>query len=558
VSDDAHGLGDVLRQRAADPASAGRAFLRADDARLTWAETHATASRFGNLLLRLRDPRRPFHLGILMENRPEFVLAELGAALAGAVVVGLNPTRRGAHLARDVAHADCQVVLTEEKLAPLLAEALAATDAAPQTLVAGAGLEAALAREPATDPGAAVAPDDLAVLVFTSGTTDAPKAVVRSHGRLLMLGQGAAFLAMQLGPEDVVYCAMPLFHANAQILGLAATVAAGCGLALAPRFSKTRFLPDVRRHGATVFHYVGSPLAYVMDTPARVDDADNPLRLAYGNEGPRQYLDAFARRFGCRVVDSYGASEVGVTFTREDGDPAGCLGRPGPGVAILDAAGRECAPARFDASGRLANPDEAVGEIVNTAGTGMFEGYYRNDAATRARARDGRYHTGDLGYRDAAGFVYFAGRDAEWLRVDGENFLARPIEAILQRHPDVLLAAVYGVPDAEAGDRVMAALALRAGAAFDPAAFAAFLDAQPDLSPKWTPTWIRVVAELRRTETNKVVKRVLQREKFLPDAGDPLYWRPRGETVYRPFTPADLTALRARFARAGNLARLEL
>ena len=115
---------------------------------------------------------------------------------------------------------------------------------------------------------------------------------------------------------------------------------------------------------------------------------------------------------------------------------------------------------------------------------GSFEGYYKNAEATAARTRGGRFHTGDLGYRDEQGYVYFAGRDVEWLRVDGENFLARPVEEILQRHPDVVLAAVYGVPDAEAGDRVMAALELRPGARFDPDGFARFLAAQPDLSPQ--------------------------------------------------------------------------
>jgi fatty-acyl-CoA synthase len=554
VDDQPHGLGDLLRRQATAPASAARPFLRFEDGRLAFAETYRQGCRYSNLFLHRRAPDRPFHVGVLLENRPEFVLAELGAALAGAVIVCLNPTRRGAHLARDIAHTDCQLVLTEKRFVPLLAEAGAAV---PATLVAGPDLEQALAAVGETDPYVPVAPDDLFLLLFTSGTTDAPKAVMRSHGRLLLLGEGAAFLAMQLTPADVIYCAMPLFHANAQILALAAALAVGAGLALAPRFSKTRFLADVRRYGATVFNYVGSPLAYVMDTPERPDDGDNPLRLAYGNEGPRQYLDAFARRFGCRVVDSYGASEVGVVFTRQDGDPPASLGRPGPGIAILDERGRECPPARFDAAGRLANPDEAIGEIVNTAGTGMFEGYYKNEAATRARARDGRYHTGDLGYRDEAGFVYFAGRDAEWLRVDGENFLARPIEAILERHPAVLLAAVYAVPDAEAGDRVMAALALRAGASFDPAAFAAFLDAQPDCSPKWLPTYVRIVPELKRTETNKVLKRHLQREKFEACDRDPLFWRPRGAAAYRPFTDADLEALRAQFQRAGNAARLD-
>jgi fatty-acyl-CoA synthase len=551
---------DLLRQHAADPARADRPFLCAEDRTLTFAEALREASRYGRLFLARRDPDRPFHVGLLLENRPEFVLAELGAGLAGAVVVGLNPTRRGGPLARDIAHADCQLVVTEDRFEHQLAEALDAPEAPErlQVLVAESSLGTALAAQPATDPGVAVGDDDLALLLFTSGTTAGPKAVRRGHGRLTLMAHGAVFTMCHATPDDAVYCAMPLFHANAQILGLGVALAAGCRLVLCRRFSASGFLPDIRRHGCTLFHYVGSPFAYIMATPERPDDADNPLRLAYGNEAPRQYLDAFAHRFGCRVVDGYGASEVGVSFTRADGDPPGALGLAGPGVAILDEAGRPCPAARFDAHGRVVNPEEAIGEIVNTAGTGLFEGYYKNEEATAARTRGGRFHTGDLGYRDQAGYVYFAGRDVEWLRVEGENFLARPVEDIIHRHPDVVLAAVYGVPDAEAGDRVMAALELRPESRFDPDGFARFLAAQPDLSPKWVPTWVRITDALHRSETNKVVKRALQHEGVVRVAPpDVVWWRPRGAETYRPFTTDDLAALREQFARAGNQARLE-
>jgi fatty-acyl-CoA synthase len=561
----AHGFGDVIRQQAVEAPS--RTFLVFEDTSLTFAETYREACRYANLFLARRDPARPFHIGLLLENRPEFVLAELGAALARAVIVGLNPTRRGAHLTRDVTYSDCQLVLTEGKFAGLLedgvdAQVLVATrfdDADAPALPAGAvRLQDALAAYAETDPRVEVGDDDLCVIVFTSGTTDAPRGVLRSHKRLLFMSFGAAMMVTGCTPDDRVYCAMPLFHANAQILALGVALTGGARLVLARRFSKSRFLADVRRHGCTLFNYVGNPLAYILDTPEGPDDADNSLRLAYGNEGPRQYLEEFARRFGCRVIDSYGASEVGVTFTRQDGDPPGALGRPTPGVMILDEDGRECPRARFDAAGRLVNAEEAIGEIVNTAGLGYFEGYYKNEAATRARSRDGRFHTGDLGYCDAEGFVYFAGRDVEWIRVEGENFLARPVEEILQRHPDVFLAAVYAVPDAEAGDRVMAALALRDRAMFDPEAFSAYLDEQRDLSPKWAPTYLRLVADLRRSETNKVLKRELQREGFRTVARpDQIYWRPRGASAYRRFTAEDLSVLRERFAAAGNVARLD-
>jgi len=546
-------LGHLLRERAAGP-DAARDYLWFEDRHWTFAETHREACRYANLFRRRLDPSKPRHVGLLLENRPEFVFAELGAALAGAVVVGLNPTRRGEHLARDVAYSDCQLALTEPRLAPLLDDARPA----PPVLVAETSLTDALAAEPDDDPEVAVSPDDLCCIVFTSGTTAGPKGVLRSHGKLVLMATGAAYMMTGATRDDVVYCAMPLFHANAQVLALGMSLAVPCGLVLARRFSASRFLDDVRRHGCTLFNYVGSPLAYLMHTPERSDDAENPLRLAYGNEGPRQYLDAFARRFGCRVVDGYGSSEVGVSFSRADDDPPGALGRAGAGVKILRDDGEECAVARFDAAGRLANAEEAIGEIVNVESRGLFEGYWKNDAATEARTRGGRYYTGDLGYRDAAGFVYFAGRDVEWIRVEGENFLAGPVERILQRHPDVFLCAVYGVPDAEAGDRVMAAIALRAERTFDPDAFARFLDDAADLSPKWRPTYVRLVADLARSETNKILKRELQREKFLGiDGPDPLWWRPRGAATFRRFTGEDLATLRTGFARAGNAGRLD-
>jgi acyl-CoA synthetase (AMP-forming)/AMP-acid ligase II len=554
----------ALRDRRTD--SADRVFLRFEDLQWTFAETFREACRFANLFLHHREPSRPFHVGVLMDNLPAFVFAELGCALAGATLVGLNPTRTGTFLARDIAYADCQLVIVEGRYAEQLRVALQ-TDEAPGVKIfvtdddAGGAdwprLEAAVAAVPATDPEVAVEPTDLLMIIFTSGTTKAPKGVLNSHGRLMFLGWGASMHMCQLRPADVVYAAMPLFHANAQILALVPALCAGGGIALARRFSKTNFLADIRRYGATLFNYVGTPFAYIMDTPARPDDADNPLRLAYGNEAPRQYIEAFAKRFGCEVIDGYGASEVGVGFSRQAGDPARSLGRA-EGVKILDEHGGECPPAQFDASGRLLNAEEAVGEIVNTGGVFLFEGYYKDAASTAERTRNGWFHTGDLGYRDADGFIYFAGRDAEWLRVGGENFLARPIEDILGRHPDVMLASVYGVPDPEAGDQVMAALKLQSGATFDPRMFAAFLDGEPDLPPRWRPTFVRVASELAVTHTNKVLKRVLRREKFLIDRiRDAVYWRPRGAGEFRPFTLDDLAILRERFQRAGYADRLE-
>ena len=169
--------------------------------------------------------------------------------------------------------------------------------------------------------------------------------------------------------------------------------------------------------------------------------------------------------------------------------PKGALGKPVDGVdlaVISPETGEECPPAEFDAEGRLLNAGEAIGEIVNRSGRGSFEGYYQREDAEQERLRRGWYWTGDLGYVDADGFFYFAGRTGDWLRVDSENFAAGPVEAILSRHPDLAVAAVYPVPDTAsgAGDQVMVALETVPGNAFDPDAFAAWLAAQPDLGPE--------------------------------------------------------------------------
>jgi fatty-acyl-CoA synthase len=169
--------------------------------------------------------------------------------------------------------------------------------------------------------------------------------------------------------------------------------------------------------------------------------------------------------------------------------------------------------------------------------------------------RNGWYWSGDLGYLDADGYLFFAGRNADWIRVDGENFPAGPIENAVLRHPDVLAGAVYGVPDAQAGDQVMAAVVLRDGASFDPVAFSSWIDGLVDVGPKWRPRYVRVCRDLPRTPTNKVLTRVLVHEKFRLDRvadGDAVWVRRRDDTAYRAFDAATEAALRDEFAANGR------
>ncbi len=481
-----------------------------EDEHLSWAEVVAQGHQRAAALRSLLEDDRPPHVGVLLENTPDFLLTLGAAALGGFVVVGLNPTRRGEALASDVRRTDCQLVLTDAEHADLL-DALGDVPVVP---VDCPDWSALLDQHEGSRPtDVPVDPDDLLMLIFTSGTSGDPKAVRVTHAKVA--GPGV-MLAERFGlsSDDTAYLSMPLFHSNAVMAGWAPALAGGATVALARRFSASGFLPDVRRFAATYANYVGKPLSYVLATPERDDDADNTLRLVFGNEANERAIGEFGRRFGCTVVDSYSSTENAVIVQRQPDMPAGALGRPLPGVAVLDPETGEPVPdAVFDDAGRLANGDVAIGELVNTTGAGAFAGYYGDPDAEAERMRDGMYWSGDLAYRDADGWVYFAGRTADWMRVDGENLAAAPLERIWLRHPAVAQAAVYAVPDPGplgVGDQVVAALLT--DRPLDADEVGRFLDDQADLPTKGRPRWVRLLAdldELPRTATTKVVKREL-------------------------------------------------
>lgn len=508
----------LLRRRRGDTGTA----VRYGDREWTWSEHLDDAARTASTLLSLAEPERPAHIGTLLGNTPDMLTAMAAAGLGGFVLCGINDTRRGDALARDILRADCQILLTDAEHRGLV-EGL---DLPGVRVIDTASPEWARLRADAGPlrPHREVEATDTFMMIFTSGTSGDPKAVRVAHMTVLFAGL-ALVERFSLTDADVCYLSMPLFHSNALLAGW--SVAVGSGAAMAPAaFSASGFLGDVRRYGATYMNYVGKPLAYVLGTEERPDEADNPLRVAFGNEASDRDIAEFGRRFGCTVWDGFGSTEGAVIITREDGCPPGSVGRGFPGVAIYDPDTlRECPVAEFDAAGALVNADQAIGELVNTSGAGLFQGYYNDSSATRDRLKHGMYWSGDLAYRDADGWIYLAGRTADWMRVDGENMTAAPIERILLRHDAVNQVAVYPVPDERVGDQVMAALVLREGTQLEPAEFGRFLDEQSDLSPKARPRFVWIADALPATATNKVLKRDLIAAGSAP-AGGRLWERP--------------------------------
>lgn len=478
--------------------------IHSGDEFISWRDHIASGAQLAAALEARLDPSRPPHIGALLGNTSFFSTLLVAAGLRGLIPVGLNPTRRGAALASDIARADCQLVLTDDpSIVPDGPDGVACIDVrSPQwaaELAAHAGAPLTFAE---------LAGDDLFMLIFTSGTSGEPKAVRVTHDKVAFPGRMLAE-RFGLGPEDTCYLSMPLFHSNAIMAGWSVAAAAGASIALRRKFSASQFIPDVRRYHATYANYVGKPLSYILATPEQPDDADNPLRFLYGNEGAPRDLQRFAARFDVRVVDGFGSTEGGVAIARTPDTPEGSLGPLTDEVAILDVeTGLPCAPG-------------AVGELVNPTGAGWFRGYYNSPDAEADRMAGGMYHTGDLAYRDEAGYIYFAGRLGDWMRVDGENLGTAPIERILLRHNAIAEVAVYPIPDPAVGDQVMAAVVLTGGTVFDVEAFRTFLDEQPDLGSKQWPSFVRVATTLPRTETFKVLKRELSAQAT--DCADPVY-----------------------------------
>ena len=516
---------ELLIERADDD---GTAILH-DTGTWTWRQYIADARKVAAAVLDAADPARPMHIGVLLGNSPTMLIAMAAGALGGYVTAGINNTRRGDALARDIRRADCQILLTDAEHRGLL-DGLDLGDCQvfdTSTPEWAARVADAPDLVPYSTPGAV----DPFMLIFTSGTSGDPKPGQLAHMLIPFAGPP---LVEKFGitSDDVCYLSMPLFHSAALLGGYC--VAAASGATIVPaKFSASNVLADIRKFGATYMNYVGKPLAFMLATPEKPDDADNPLRAAFGNEATDRDIDEFARRFGCNVWDAYGSSELAIIITREPGTPKGSIGKGFPGVAVYNPGTlAECAVAEFDETGALTNAEQAIGELVNTSGAGMFTGYYNDASTTAERMREGMYWSGDLAYRDADEWIYLAGRTGDWLRVAGENLTAGPIERILQRMPEIGQVAVYGVPDETVGDAVMAALVPSGAGSLSPQELEAFLAEQPDLSPKAWPRYVRVAEELPATATNKIIKRELKAQGATAQANEELWVREARGTAY--------------------------
>lgn len=510
-------LGDWLA------AAAGRARADAgatvDGERATWRELDAAADSaaagFLTLGLRPGDP-----VCVLMRSSVAALTVWFGLARAGLLEVPLNPASGETLLRHLLEHAGASVVVCDSELAGAVRHAAPSTV---RTLVLhgdgdSAGpdvtdcdlaelLACAATRLPTVDPAAP------AVVLYTSGTTGPPKGALLSHRANVNLARHTVDL-LGYTERDRLYSVFPLFHSNARCCSVMAAAEAGADLVMDRGFSAGRFWDTCRSQGITAFNYQGAMMSILHSSPPRPDDADNPVRLAFGAPCPPEIVEAVEHRFGLALTEIYGSTEVSVVT---DMPPAhrriGSAGTASVNYTVAVVDERD-----------VFVPPGTAGEIVarpNAAGW-MFDGYAGNPEATAASWRNLWFHTGDRGYLDADGFLYFLDRMSDSIRRRGENVSSWEVERVVAEHPSVGQVAAYGVASELSEQEVAVAVVPAPGQTVDPAAVVDHC--RGALTPFALPRYVRVLDALPLTPSQRVKKYQLRAEGVPPGTWDREDW----------------------------------
>jgi crotonobetaine/carnitine-CoA ligase len=456
---------------------------------------------------------------LLLHNDMNFIGAYFGAQFVGGIAVPLNTELRGETLRRPLHLFEPRVVVVDASLADVLGDAMAGLPDPPAVVVVGDGVTT-----PTTGPvGFANAPrlapdpagDDTPCLIMsTSGTTGPPKGSVWDHGTVRQWATTNQ-RHLKYGPDDRIYCCTPLFHANSLIAGVMTAVETGCSVVLADRFSVRSFWSEVATSRATSANLIGSMIQLLLNGQTEASEAQRAtavLTRVLASSCPAALQLEVQRAWGLAPVTAYGLTDFGTLTSGTHGEdiPPGSCGRAVDDfeIRLVDAADHDVAP-------------NAPGELVVRPRRPWIapQEYFRMPAETLASRRNLWFHTGDLLRRDEEGWFYFAGRVKDSMRRRGENVSAFEVESAVVTFDAVAEAAAYGVPSDEGEDEIAVAVVLGTPAApLDVAAL--FSHMSRELPYFAVPRYIRVVAELPKTPTQKIQKNGLVDDGITDDMQD--------------------------------------
>ena len=540
----------------------------------TYRQADRRVTQMAALLAEELGVRRGDVVGVLMANHPDYLSVVAACSRLGAVAALLNSDSRGVSLTQALASAAADFLVTDVVHMEVGAEAFATTERMMVVLRPGehpsqlsltrpAGADEVLAwhvgpgRELlqtaaelpdwiTPDPGRA---EDLALLMFTSGTTGLPKAARITNRRWATAALGAAALC-RLTPHDTVYCCLPLHHSTGQLVAVGGAVIGGARLALAETFSVSGFWTSVRHVGATVVFYVGELCRYLVKAPAEPNESTHPVRLFVGNGMRTEVWNRLVERFGpVKVIEFYGSTEGNAILANVTGDKVGSVGRPiwhSGQLALLryDIVEQRLITDEHGFAQRSA-PDEPGLLVARVGGEhpGEFFDGYKDAVETESKLLrdvftpgDAWFNSGDLLRSDEDGDFWFVDRVGDTYRWKGENVSTELVASVLSQAPEIALAAVYGIElDEREGRAGMAAVQLVDGATLDGEAL--YRHVSDNLFPAARPRFLRVVESLAMTDTLKVKKFQLAGDGADPGRiADPLFYLDDAHGAYRPLT----------------------
>lgn len=461
-------------------------------------------------------------VGILLPNLPAYLEIFFASQRVGATAVPINTALKDDGLAYILNDAGTRILFTTASQLPEL-ERIREKIKRPLSIVVVPEFKnenapassvvldtdayaRVLESKPQSQPLANVNPASPSMLMYTSGTTGYPKGVVYRYGT--SQAKMTRFLAhLLITEDDIYYTCLPLFHANALIVTCLSVLHAGATLALSRKFSARNFWKEICETRATTFNTLGTMIAILMKQPPQPFDRQHRVRQVVSAACPAVLWQGFESRFNVKLLESFGAVDGGGIVTMNVGNaPVGSIGKPLGKVKwrLIDEDGNDVPPGK-------------PGELIHYVGDAKSRDvqYFNNEKASADKTRGGWIHSGDLMWCDKDGFLFFAGRNSDSMRCGGENVSALEVEDAVNAFSTVLECAAFGVPSELAEEDVMVAVQPREGMTVDPAALAEFLK---EKLPKYAqPRYIRVVPQLPKTETHRVIKHVLKKEGITHD-----------------------------------------
>ena len=476
----------------------------ADGRRFTYQEFEAAVRRVASMLS-ANGIRKGDGVSLLLPNSAEYVIAYFACWRLGAVAGPINSLLKAQEISYVISNSDAKALLVNSDYLPLV-DGIRPEITTVQAVITFDS-EAEATEKFADDATSGLPPipevdsEDEAIIIYTSGTTGKPKGCLLTHANLIT---NAKQISSWLGftERDRLLSVMPLFHMNAVSVTTMAALYAGGSTVVSPKFSASRFWQVISEYQITSFGSVATMLSMLLSTyPKGVPEGLRTDQLRFAMCGsapvPAEVLKRFEETFHCLVVEGYGLSESTCRSTFNPPDerrrPGSCGLPIGNEMRVVDEDDREV-------------PDGALGEIV-LRGENILKGYHKNPEATSVAFRNGWFHTGDVGYRDADGFYYIVDRKSDMIIRGGENIYPREIDEVLYQHPAIAAAAAIGVPDPLYGEEVAAFIVFKPGTEATEEEIIAFCSAR--LADYKCPKTIRIVEEIPKGPTGKLLKREL-------------------------------------------------